>query len=69
MSATGRKSNTASTASGKKPVTARCTGWKIHHQDIQIRSPMLPRIGYGIDGSGNATSSRKIAGPAAACSS
>ena len=43
--ATGRKLKTASTARGRKPVTARLTGSKIHHHAIHTRRPRLPRTG------------------------
>ena len=40
----GAKSNIATVASGRNPVTARCTGRVIHHSAIQNSSPRLQRI-------------------------
>ena len=59
-------SKSASTAGGRNAVTARSTGVAIHHHDIQISRPMLPRTAYGAEASGSSSNARKTTGPPSA---
>jgi hypothetical protein len=67
MLPTGRKLKIATTTSGSNPVTARCTGSQIHHQDIHTSRPRLARIGYVAPAIGSAANNRNAAGPPITC--
>src|SRR5712671_4022644 len=54
--------NSATTTTGRKPVTARCTGVASHHHDIHTSSPRLARTAYDAPPNGVNASSRNAAG-------